>query len=65
MKTETSVMRNSMEKPNSDILDENIIGSTAALVPYGPSGFKGIFASRYVAYCAAFSAIGGMLFGYE
>lgn len=49
--------------------------------PYGPSGmfhtllfwrhayswqgFRGIFSSRYVALCAAFSAIGGMLFGYE
>lgn len=29
------------------------------------SGFRGIAASRYVALCAAFSAIGGFLFGYE
>lgn len=28
-------------------------------------GFRGIFASRYVALCAAFAAIGGLLFGYE
>lgn len=29
------------------------------------SGFRGIAASRYVAVCASFSAIGGLLFGYE
>jgi len=28
-------------------------------------GFRGIAASRYVALCASFSAIGGLLFGYE
>lgn len=28
-------------------------------------GFRGIFASRYVVLCAAFAAIGGLLFGYE
>ncbi|POS70081.1 hypothetical protein DHEL01_v211526 [Diaporthe helianthi] len=40
---------------------------TAAVViePYGPSGFRGIFATRYVSLCAAFSAIGGFLFGYD
>ncbi|KAL5323970.1 hypothetical protein ACEPPN_008512 [Leptodophora sp. 'Broadleaf-Isolate-01'] len=35
------------------------------LEPYGPSGFRGIVSSRYVVLCAAFSAIGGMLFGYD
>ncbi|KAH9220755.1 general substrate transporter [Leptodontidium sp. 2 PMI_412] len=35
------------------------------LEPHGPSGFRGIIASRYVVLCAAFSAIGGMLFGYD
>ncbi|PVH83784.1 general substrate transporter [Cadophora sp. DSE1049] len=43
---------------------------TAMTIPtvlesYGPSGFKGIVSSRYVVLCAAFSAIGGMLFGYD
>ncbi|GJN71790.1 hypothetical protein PLICBS_005858 [Purpureocillium lilacinum] len=33
--------------------------------PYGPPGFRGIAASRYVALCASFSAIGGLLFGYD
>ncbi|GAB0132372.1 hypothetical protein EsDP_00000812 [Epichloe bromicola] len=33
--------------------------------PYGPPGFRGIAASRYVAICASFSAIGGLLFGYD
>ncbi|KAH6721943.1 general substrate transporter [Leptodontidium sp. MPI-SDFR-AT-0119] len=37
----------------------------AVLEPYGPSGFRGIISSRYVVLCAAFSAIGGMLFGYD
>ncbi|KAF6823366.1 MFS monosaccharide transporter [Colletotrichum plurivorum] len=39
--------------------------SDAALEPYGPSGFRGIFASHYVALCAAFAAVGGFLFGYD
>lgn len=29
------------------------------------AGFAGLVASRYVAICAAFSAIGGLLFGYD
>ncbi|KAJ4223429.1 hypothetical protein NW759_006063 [Fusarium solani] len=33
--------------------------------PYGPAGFRGLFSSPYVALCAAFSAIGGLLFGYD
>ena len=34
--------------------------------PYGPSGFAGLFASNYYAsLCAAFAAIGGMIFGYD
>ncbi|KAI8724175.1 MFS domain-containing protein [Fusarium sp. LHS14.1] len=33
--------------------------------PYGPAGFRGLFSSSYVALCAAFSAIGGLLFGYD
>jgi hypothetical protein len=33
--------------------------------PYGPAGFQGLFASPYVAACAAFSALGGLLFGYD
>ncbi|KAL9000709.1 MAG: hypothetical protein Q9169_000745 [Polycauliona sp. 2 TL-2023] len=33
--------------------------------PYGPTGFKGIFISYYATLCAAFAAIGGMVFGYD
>ena len=29
------------------------------------AGFRGLFSSHYVALCAAFSAMGGLLFGYE
>lgn len=32
---------------------------------YGPPGFKGVFMSPYAALCAAFAAIGGMIFGYD
>ncbi|KAJ3534080.1 hypothetical protein NM208_g7696 [Fusarium decemcellulare] len=35
------------------------------LEPYGPAGFRGLFSSPYVALCAAFAAIGGLLFGYD
>ncbi|KAF1843860.1 general substrate transporter [Cucurbitaria berberidis CBS 394.84] len=33
--------------------------------PYGPAGFKGLFSNHYVAMCAAFATIGGLLFGYD
>ncbi|KAI4225070.1 MAG: hypothetical protein L6R36_004197 [Xanthoria steineri] len=33
--------------------------------PYGPAGFKGVFISYYATLCAAFAAIGGMVFGYD
>lgn len=33
--------------------------------PYGPSGFKGVFNSSYATLCAAFAALGGMVFGYD
>lgn len=32
---------------------------------YCEPGFKGIFASQYVVLCATFSALGGLLFGYD
>ncbi|KAF2144680.1 uncharacterized protein K452DRAFT_266697 [Aplosporella prunicola CBS 121167] len=32
---------------------------------YGPPGFRGLFTCYYVALCAAFSALGGLLFGYD
>ncbi|RYN83588.1 hypothetical protein AA0117_g1074 [Alternaria alternata] len=33
--------------------------------PYGPAGFRGLFSNPYVAMCAAFATIGGLLFGYD
>ncbi|KAL8644775.1 MAG: hypothetical protein Q9210_007078 [Variospora velana] len=33
--------------------------------PYGPNGLRGIFTSHYAATCAAFAALGGMVFGYD
>lgn len=32
---------------------------------YGPPGFSGVFTNYYAALCAAFAAIGGMIFGYD
>ena len=32
---------------------------------YGPSGFAGIFLNYYASLCAAFAAMGGMIFGYD
>ncbi|KAH6892558.1 putative MFS monosaccharide transporter [Thelonectria olida] len=48
-------------------LEHDEVGQTSQweVQPYGPSGFRGIFSSRYVALCASFSAIGGLLFGYD
>ncbi|OCL04302.1 putative MFS monosaccharide transporter, partial [Glonium stellatum] len=59
------------EEPMSDALqqeiavvhhDHKILESREA---YGPPGFRGLFHSHYVALCAAFSAMGGLLFGYD
>ncbi|MCJ1429264.1 hypothetical protein MMC29_007177 [Sticta canariensis] len=41
---------------------------TEALVDrefYGPPGFRGLFSNNYATMCAAFAAIGGMVFGYD
>lgn len=32
---------------------------------YGPPGFKGVFTNYYATLCAAFAAIGGLIFGYD
>lgn len=32
---------------------------------YGPSGLRGVLMNHYAASCAAFAALGGMLFGYD
>lgn len=32
---------------------------------YGPLGFQGLFSNHYATLCAAFAAIGGMVFGYD
>ncbi|KAM5368011.1 hypothetical protein ACJZ2D_009725 [Fusarium nematophilum] len=41
------------------------VPTDSELEPYGPAGFRGLFSSPYVALCAAFSALGGLLFGYD
>lgn len=45
--------------------DEGNLSINVDELPYGPSGFRGIFSSSYVAMCAGFATLGGMLFGYE
>ncbi|KAH8883331.1 general substrate transporter [Thozetella sp. PMI_491] len=57
--------KNSSSEIASATMSEHPRSEAEPLDPYGPKGFKGVFASRYVAMCAAFSAIGGMLFGYD
>ena len=32
---------------------------------YGPPGLRGLFTNPYVALCAAFSTLGGLVFGYD
>jgi len=38
---------------------------TAETFSYGPSGFGGLFSNYYASLCAAFAAMGGMIFGYD
>ena len=61
------------------VATEENVGLSLTVEPYGPSGmlidlcasmtnfvgFRGLFNSHYVALCAAFSALGGLLFGYD
>ncbi|KAJ3461192.1 hypothetical protein MRS44_009745 [Fusarium solani] len=62
-------MAKKLEKVKDDLdygvdTEENV-GLSLTVEPYGPSGFRGLFNSHYVALCAAFSALGGLLFGYD
>ncbi|KAI8662135.1 hypothetical protein NCS56_01017000 [Fusarium sp. Ph1] len=62
-------MPKKLEKVKDDLdygvdTEENV-GLSLTVEPYGPSGFRGLFNSHYVALCAAFSALGGLLFGYD
>ncbi|KAJ0384102.1 hypothetical protein COL922a_009114 [Colletotrichum nupharicola] len=60
-----SDLEKSSTKFGASTEQQETVLSDDALDPYGPSGFRGIFSSHYVALCAAFSAIGGLLFGYD
>ncbi|KAG4412060.1 hypothetical protein IFR04_014800 [Cadophora malorum] len=64
MERQETITSKSNEKGLAD-QNENAFTSREALEPYGPSGFRGVVGSRYVALCAAFSALGGLLFGYD
>ncbi|EEU41156.1 uncharacterized protein NECHADRAFT_46209 [Fusarium vanettenii 77-13-4] len=62
-------MAKKLEKVKDDldygVATEENVGLSLTVEPYGPSGFHGLFNSQYVALCAAFSALGGLLFGYD
>ncbi|RSL59933.1 hypothetical protein CEP54_007056 [Fusarium duplospermum] len=62
-------MAKKIEKVKDDldygVATEENVGLSLTVEPYGPSGFRGLFNSHYVALCAAFSALGGLLFGYD
>ena len=53
-----------LEPSNTDVIhDDRAIWDNREA--YGPAGFEGLFASPFVFACAAFTALGGLLFGYE
>ncbi|KAI0017081.1 putative MFS monosaccharide transporter [Xylariomycetidae sp. FL0641] len=57
-----------MEKSELAIENDHLEGTfdlNLEELNYGPSGFRGIFSSHYVTFCASFAAIGGFLFGYD
>jgi MFS family permease len=58
-----------METKHLDVGDavheEGSVSINLDELSYGPPGFRGIFSSSYVALCAAFATIGGLLFGYD
>ncbi|KAG2168977.1 hypothetical protein JADG_008716 [Aureobasidium aubasidani] len=48
-----------------DVQKNDFVITPDAREAYGPAGIAGIFGNSYVALCAAFSAMGGLLFGYD
>lgn len=54
-----------LEVGNATHEEESSISINLDELSYGPPGFRGIFSSSYVALCAAFATIGGLLFGYD
>ncbi|MDI1489755.1 MAG: hypothetical protein OHK93_000953 [Ramalina farinacea] len=53
------------EMPDSNIFIHHAEAVWEQRETYGPPGFKGVFVNYYAALCAAFAAIGGMVFGYD
>lgn len=58
-----------LDRAQSETTDQTQTGHGDAIWEtrdtYGPPGLRGLFSSPYVAACAAFSALGGLLFGYD
>ena len=53
------------EMPESNIFIHHAEAVWEQRETYGPPGFRGLFVNYYAALCAAFAAIGGMVFGYD
>ncbi|KAL8731694.1 MAG: hypothetical protein Q9181_004229 [Wetmoreana brouardii] len=64
-----SKFEDTMEKTGSPNDQDTFVHHAEAVwdqrEPYGPTGFRGVFISSYAALCAAFAALGGMVFGYD
>ena len=63
-------LKDSTHDADAPMPDDNIFTHHAEAVweqreTYGPPGFRGVFINYYAALCAAFAAIGGMVFGYD
>ena len=51
--------------PNANNISQTDDQYPTTRQPYCQPGFNGLFASYYVALCAVFAALGGLLFGYD
>jgi len=62
-KVEEDVILTTMHENTQAIHSDRAVWQTQDT--YCEPGFRGLFANYYVALCAAFSALGGLLFGYD
>jgi len=64
-KSDRSLAQGENVAENSDVFIHHPEAVWAQRETYGPRGFRGVFINYYAALCAAFAAIGGMVFGYD
>ena len=53
------------DTPNDTPCINDSTPTTTHRHPYGPPGLRGLFTNRTATLCAAFAALGGLLFGYD